>query len=677
MRSKNIFKSKINFFLVIIFLYFLFYIIDISKINYKYVNKNFITFNSKNLSFELNKKIYYFYDHINFFFNKDNLSEEDKNFIINNQKDRQKMEKTFIVKSSQNTKKTNSYKKLLENWPRSHGNNDSNKFSNLKKINKENIGDLELAWIYNSNNSRGENLDIQCNPIVIDGIIYTPVIGGFIVAIDGSNGKELWRSEQFNKDVARRGLLYWKNKEKNLEQIFFNDGSKLIALNIKDGKKINSFGKKGEVKTGYSKITPIIYKDNIVIASWKKNIEVYDLYSGELKWKYHFGDSNKSKIGKAKYDNLKGGNPWGGISLDENRGIVFVTTGNPSNYFDGTNRLGKNYNSNSVIAIDLENQKQLWSFQETEHDIWNLDLPAPPILTSIKKDEEYFDVVVAVTKRGNTLILDRLTGEPFFDLNYRIAPKSKIKNEITSRYQLDIKIPEPFSKSVFSKFDTTDLSTNSKDFVESIVNNSSYGFFEPAKFVKNTIVYNFHGGAEWMGASIDHETQTMFVNSNEIPWIIKMEKDKKGKLISKFKRLKDPKGFPGSKPPWGKITSLNLNTGKINWSIPFGHYEEIKDYKLEKTGTENFGGLIATSSGLIFATGTLDSMFYVFDSKEGKELFRYKLPFIGSAPPTTYMYKSEQYIIVQSTGSYSLSRGYPEKNKFGDAIVAFKMKKKS
>ena len=292
MRSKNIFKSKINLLLILIFFYFLFYVIDISKINYKYVNKNLITFNGKNLSFELNKRIYNFYDHIYFFFNKDNLSEEDKNFIINNQKDRSKLEKTFIVKSFQNTKKINSYKKLLGNWPRSHGNNNSNKFSNLEKINNTNISDLDLAWIYNSNNNQGKNLDIQCNPIVVDGVIYTPVIGGFIVAIDGSNGEELWRSEQFNKDVARRGLLYWKNKNK-LGQIFFNDGSKLIALNIKDGKKINSFGKNGEVRTGYSKITPIIYKDNIIIASWKKNIEVYDLYSGELKWKYHFGDSKK------------------------------------------------------------------------------------------------------------------------------------------------------------------------------------------------------------------------------------------------------------------------------------------------------------------------------------------------------------------------------------------------
>ena len=176
-----------------------------------------------------------------------------------------------------------------------------------------------------------------------------------------------------------------------------------------------------------------------------------------------------------------------------------------------------------------------------------------------------------------------------------------------------------------------------------------------------------------MGASVDHKTQTMYVNSNEISWIAKLNKSN-NRTISGFKRLKDDDGYPGNKPPWGKITSLDLNTGKINWSIPFGYYQSLKDKGLKiNTGTENFGGITATESGLIFATGTLDSMFYVFDSHDGRELYRYKLPFIGSSPPTTYISKKEQFVIVQSTGSHSLNKGYPELNKFGDAIVAFKI----
>jgi len=672
-RSFNLFKSKINKHLKILIIFLiLFFIIDLGKINYKSENLKLITFDNLNLSFSLNKHIYKNFDRIytRILLNKSKHKDFWKITKVDESKAQKKI--SLIQQSKLETKQTDSYKKLLGNWYRSHGNNYSNRFSNLKKINKQNIDNLELAWIYNSNNGSGANIDIQCNPIVIDGIIYTPVVGGFIVAIDGFNGKEIWRSENFNQDVARRGLVYWKDQNSKKERIFFNNGSKLVALDVKTGKKDKSFGKNGYIRTGYSKITPSIYKENIILASWDKNIEVYNIYNGKLKWKYYFGDNKRSRSGGIKYNNLKGGNPWGGISLDESRGIVYVTTGNPVNYFDGTNRPGLNYNSNSIIAISIDEKKQLWSFQETFHDIWNLDLPAPPILTSINFQGTFYDVVVAVTKRGNTLVLDRLTGKSPFPIEYKLAPKSNVPGEKTSLYQLNFQIPEPFSKNEFSENEISNLDKVTENYLKNLVEGTNYGFFEPASFEKETIVFNFHGGAEWMGASIDHETQTMFVNSNEIAWIIKLIKNDK-KIISSFKRLKDQNGYPGNKPPWGKITSLNLNNGKINWSVPFGSYKNL-EYNNADTGTENFGGVTGTSSGLLFATGTLDSMFYVLDSSNGKVLFRYKLPFIGSSPPTTYLSENEQFIIVQSTGSYSLQKGYPEQNEFGDAIVAFKLK---
>ena len=677
MRSYFLFKPKIKkYFRILIILFLIFFIIDLSKIKFKYINKSLISLDSKYLSFKLNKKFYDYYDYL-----VENLlltTTKHKNFWTIENNNRYKLEKkTYINPGSlPESIQVTDYKNLLGDWKRSHGNNYSNRFSNLKKINKNNIQNLKLSWIYHSNNKKGKNIDIQCNPIAVNGIIYTPVVGGFIVAIDGATGKQLWRSEQFNHDVARRGILYWKDDVSLKERIFFNNGSKLISLNVVNGKKDISFGKSGEVRSGYSKITPLIYNNKIIIASWEKSLEVYDVNNGKLLWKYFFGDNKRGRFGGKKYNNLKGGNPWGGISLDEERGIVYITTGNPSNYFDGTQRPGLNYNSNSVIAISLKEKKQLWSFQETFHDIWNLDLPAPPILTSIKSNNKFYDVVIAATKRGNTIILDRVTGKPVFDLNYKLAPKSNIKGERTSLYQLDIKLPEPFSKSIFSENEITNINKSSELYIKNLVKKSKFGFFEPVSFNKDTILFNFHGGAEWMGASVDHKTQTMFVNSNEIAWIAKLNKVG-NKINSTFKRLKDKNGFPGNKPPWGKITSLNINTGKINWSIPFGYYQSLKDKGINITGTENFGGITATESGLIFATGTLDSMFYVFDSNNGKELFRYKLPFIGSSPPTTYTSNNEQFVIVHSTGSYSLEQGYPEINNYGDAIVAFKIDNKN
>jgi quinoprotein glucose dehydrogenase len=674
MRSNYLFKSKIiKYFKIVILILVLFFLIDLTKIKTNYSNLGFFSFDSRYLSSSWNKKIYYFYDIL--IERILLLSSKHKNFWTVENDDRYKIEtKNYTIPaSSLDSIQISKYEKLLGDWKRSHGNDYSNRFSNLKNINKQNISNLKLAWIYHSNKKKGKKIDIQCNPIAVNGIIYTPIIGGYIAAIDGFDGKELWRSEQFNYDVARRGLLYWKDTVTKKERIFFNNGSKLVSLNIEDGKKDLSFGDSGEIRTGYTKITPLIFGDKIIVASWDKNLEVYDISDGKLYWKYFFGDNKRNRSGGKKYNNLKGGNPWGGISLDKKRGIVFITTGNPSNYFDGTQRPGLNYNSNSIIAISLKDKKQLWSFQETFHDIWNFDLPAPPILTSIKKGDKFYDVVLAVTKRGNTLILDRVSGKPAFDLNYKLAPKSDVAGERTYLYQLDLKVPEPFSKSIFSEEEITNINKVAETSIRKEIKDSKFGFFEPASFNHNTILFNFHGGAEWMGASVDHKTQTMYVNSNEISWIAKLNKSN-NRTISGFKRLKDDDGYPGNKPPWGKITSLDLNTGKINWSIPFGYYQSLKDKGLKiNTGTENFGGITATESGLIFATGTLDSMFYVFDSHDGRELYRYKLPFIGSSPPTTYISKNEQFVIVQSTGSHSLNKGYPELNKFGDAIVAFKI----
>ena len=155
----------------------------------------------------------------------------------------------------------------------------------------------------------------------------------------------------------------------------------------------------------------------------------------------------QKRVGGVKFNNA-GANSWGGISADIKRGILYFTTGNPHHYLDGTRRPGNNQYSNSVIAVDLEKRIIKWSFQETSHDIWNSDLPAPPILTSINRNKK-IDVVVVPTKRSNTLILDRLTGTPIYDFRYRKAPASKLSGEKTSYYQPDLRLPEPFGESVF------------------------------------------------------------------------------------------------------------------------------------------------------------------------------------------------------------------------------------
>jgi len=182
-----------------------------------------------------------------------------------------------------------------------------------------------------------------------------------------------------------------------------------------------------------------------------------------------------------------------------------------------------------------------------------------------------------------------------------------------------------------------------------------------------------------MGASVDHESSTMFVNSSNIPsfiWIDQIDtKNTYYRYSSRFSIIKDQYGYPGTKPPWGNLTSIDLNTGKINWQVPFGEYEELTKKGISKTGTINYGGVVATSGNIIFATGTLDNKLTVFNSMTGEEVWSYKMKYAGSSPPTVYSVDNEQYVLVVATGSYTPKSQFPKHTEFGDKIYVFKLKK--
>ena len=340
-------------------------------------------------------------------------------------------------------------------------------------------------------------------------------------------------------------------------------------------------------------------------------------------------------------------------------------------------------NANSIVALDIEGKKKLWDFQEVRHDIWNLDIPAPPILGSITRNNKKVDVVIAVTKLGNTIILDRVSGKPIFDFHLKKAPSSKLPGEKTNFYQPSLKIPEPFAKQEFNLNEVTNIDKESRNYILNKIKKHKYGFFQPYEIGKRNIQFNFHGGAEWPGGSYDLKNEFLYISSSNIAWEAYVEAKKKKKFFpppyykytSKFKRLKDQNGYPGSKPPWGTLTAINLKDGKIKWQVPFGEYPELTKKGFKLTGTENYSGVTGTEAGIILATGTLDKKFRIFDAVDGRELWSYDLPFIGSSPPITYQINNEQYILINATGSYSLKKGYPDLVDYGNSIMVFKLKK--
>jgi len=663
--------NKIFKFLIIPIIFFILY--EITSFDNKYINRSIINIDINNVRNPPLKKIVRKLDLYlgSLYFN---LSKKKQNEFFSLELDEYNNlpDEVIISPSTDNlTISNNKNYNNSSNWKRSHGNHASNKFSNLKKINTENIKDLKLAWTHDFD----KNGDIPGNPIYFNGTIYMSSTDKSLVALNAKDGDKNW---EYKTDgmAAIRGLIL---SEENIPKIYFCDQVNLIALNALSGKGVKDFGKKGKVKLKKKcQITPVIIDDKVIIGTFEPAIEVYDKKKGELLWKFILKKKNKEyfRYGGKRYD-YSGGNPWGGISADIERKILYVSTGNAGRFYEGTTRPGNNKYANSIVALDIKNKKLLWEFQEIEHDIWNLDIASPPILTSIKRKDKQIDVVVAPTKFGNTLVLDRLTGKSIYGYVDKKVPISSVPGEKTSFYQKVISLPEPFSNQYFKENDITNISKESYEYVKKQINNATYGFFQPHSLNKKNIVYK--SGAQWMGASIDNKNGIMYVPSNDIPNLIWLEKSKKKNIYYEYgiktKLLEDHLGYPGSKPPWGSLTAINLNTGKKIWQIPFGEYEELSKKNITKTGTYNYGGVTATAGNLVFATGTLDNKLRAIDSRNGQELWNYNLMFSGSSPPTVYEYENEQYILVTATGAISLRKIYPEISKSGNKVYAFKLKK--
>lgn len=674
-------QKKILKYLSIIFLiYGIFIIYELTSFSTKIINRDYISFDLNNVRNPHVKKVTrYLNDVYSSFLISFSRKSSD---YYSNEDNRNNLKDEIIIK------KTNKYSRNLyptenngKNWKRNYGSSASNRFSKLRIIKKDNLDKLDIAWKYIIKDKVIN--DIQSNVLIAEKKVFIPSNNKKIISLDAKTGRLIWEF-RLDSNSPRRGMLYLDSQENEPSKLIFSSYKSLICLNASNGKLIKNFGKQGIVKLKRPSITsPAVFENNLIITTSEPSVEVYNLKTGELKWKFLLMKKEMAVKGIKRHD-YSGGNPWGGFSLDEVRGIAYITTGNAGRYFNGVNRPGKNKYANSIVALDIKNKKKLWDFQEVRHDIWNLDIPAPPILGSITKNKKKVDVVIAVTKLGNTIVLDRISGEPLFDFHLKKAPASKIPGEKTNFYQPSLKIPEPFSKQIFDLNEVTNINEESKRFIKKKIQDHNYGFFAPYEIGKKNIQFNFHGGAEWPGGSYDLKDERLFISSSNIAWEAEIFRNSKKnrfspepyyKYGSKFSRLKDQNGYPGNKPPWGIISSIDLKTGKILWQKPFGEYSELTKQNVPLTGTENYSGVTGTESGLLLATGTLDKKFRIFDIDNGNELWSYELPYIGSSPPVTYQIDSEQYILINSTGSFSLKKGYPNLVEFGNEIIVFKLKK--
>ncbi len=426
----------------------------------------------------------------------------------------------------------NGYPKREEflGWPRSHGGNHGMRYSALDQINTRNVTNLQVAWTYHSGD--GSN-NIQCNPIVVNGLMFAPTPGKYIVAINATNGAEVWRFRPEGRP-AFRGLVYRPASKDISERLFFCAGPYLHALDPVTGKSREDFGDQGKVKLpgraqgdfGTATAAPAIFRRTIVVPGFEKDVWAFDVQTGAHVWTFHTVP-HAGEFGYDTWDHTEeyAANAWGGMALDESRGIAYITTGSPKPNFIGVRHHGDNLFANCLIAIDVKTGKRLWHFQEIRHDIWDLDLPAPPVLATIAREGRKVDVVAAVTKIGNTLLLDRVSGKPIFPFRLRRVPTSDLPGEVTSPYQPDVELPEPFSRLEFKQSDLTDRTPEAAEFALTQFKSATTGFFRPCSEAKPNLYLGIDGGAEWTGACVDAPTGRLYVTANHMGWIISLFRD--------------------------------------------------------------------------------------------------------------------------------------------------------
>lgn len=434
-------------------------------------------------------------------------------------------------------------------WPAYRGGKHSAAYSSLTQINRENVAQLRVAWTYHTGDAEGGNHStIQCNPILADGKMFITSPKLKVIALDPKTGSELWKFDPFQGGAAvgvNRGVSYWESGDD--KRIFITAGPYLYALNANNGTPVAGFGNDGRIdlregllrEAGklnvYSTTPGTIYNDIIIQGTalndgWDEPpgfIRAYDVRTGKTVWTFHTipqpGEEGYDTWSENSYKEVGGVNNWCGMSLDEQRGIVYIPTGAASFDFYGGNRKGKNLYANCLLALDAATGKLRWHYQLVHHDTWDYDLPAPPNLLTVEHEGKKVDAVAQVTKMGMVFLFNRETGEPLFPIEERPVPASDILGEEVWQTQPFPVKPEPLVRHQFSESEITNLSPEANQYVREKIKGARVGTIYTPHSLQGTVQFpGTRGGAEWGGAAVDLPNGVLYVNVNEIPMLIRM-----------------------------------------------------------------------------------------------------------------------------------------------------------
>lgn len=676
-------------------------------------------------------------------------------------------------------------------WPAYLGDAGATHYSRLSELTPENVAQLQPEWTWRSGDMRGNKTQNQCNPLMVGGILYVTTPGLAVAALDAATGQQRWRFESGQTAGLSRGLATWTDGKQR--RIYFGAGRFLHALDAATGQLATDFGEGGRIDLSenlgrdarglnlFVNTPGVIFRDLIIMGmrvgegpapAAPGHIRAYDVRSGRLVWTFRTvpqpGEPGYETWPPDAWQRAGGANVWAGMTVDEERGMVFCPTGSASFDFWGGDRVGDNLYANCLLALDAATGRRIWHYQFVRHDLWDRDLPAPPTLVTVRREGRDIPAVAQPTKSGHVFVFHRETGEPLFPIVEDIAPSSDLVGEVTAPTQPRPLKPEPFARQIFSADQITQRTPEAyRAVLERFIRLRPHAPWVPPSKEGTVIFPGFDGAAEWGGAAADPEG-ILYVNSNEMPWILTMidmrdgggslgrhvylqnctgchgadlrgnaaanipslvdvgsrltrdqmadvilrgrgvmpawgflsakergavvdflrgEAEKDGTLVSMslpgapaaerpagsppythtgYNRFLDPDGYPAVKPPWGTLNAIDLNTGEYLWRVPLGEYPELIAQGIPPTGTENYGGPVVTAGGLVFIAASRDEYIRAFDRRNGRELWRARLPAAGYATPAVYSVGGRPFVVITCGGGKS---GTPS----GDAFVAFSL----
>lgn len=440
-------------------------------------------------------------------------------------------------------------------WPAYAGSKDGLRYSSNQEITLDNVNKLKVMWTFSTGDRDTANLSQnQCNPIMVDGILYGTSPKLKLFALNAATGEQKWLFDPAKDDTTNngdpmayyklsRGVIYWQNDEGGEKRIFYSAGAKTWAIDAEKGTPIRSFGNGGyldltkdldrDTKSFVAGTTPgVVYKDVLIVGDRVSesvdaapgHVRAYDTRTGKLRWIFHT-IPHPGEVGyntwadTAAYKKFGGANNWAGMALDEKRGLVYIPTGSVGGDFYGGFRKGQNLFANSLLALDAATGKLKWYYQFVHHDLWDRDLPANPNLVTIVKDGKEIDAVTQITKYGYIFMFDRANGKPIFPIVETPVPSKALPGEAPWPTQPIPTLPQPFARQTFNPEDVTDRTPEVHQEMLAKYNQvKNRVMFTPPSKEGGWIFPGFDGGGEWGGAAVDPESKILYINCSEMPW---------------------------------------------------------------------------------------------------------------------------------------------------------------